>query len=105
METILVALISAGIPALTTLLVNHTSKKEQEKQAKRSNIMALISMDKINVLEGKLPINAFAIHQQYDEYKALGGNSFIADVVSDYDEWLDHLASKPKTNRKNKVKE
>ena len=93
METILVALISAGIPALTTLLVNHTSKKKQEKQAKRSNIMALISMDKINVLEGKLPINAFAIHQQYDEYKALGGNSFIADVVSDYDEWLGTLSS------------
>lgn len=81
---------------MVTLLTNYTSKKETKKQAKRSNILSLITMDKVNWQEGKLPVNQVLVHDLYDEYKSLGGNSFIVDVMDDYDDWLKENEKKSK---------
>lgn len=89
--SILTALIVSGLPAVVTLITSSNNKKEADKQAKRSNILSLINMDKMNVLEGKLPQNSVLIHEQFDIYKSMGGNSFIMDTVDDYDEWVKKL--------------
>lgn len=81
---------------MVTLLTSHTSKKESQKQAKRSNILSLITMDKVNWQEGKFPVNQVLVHDLYDEYKSLGGNSFVVDVMDDYDDWLKEIEKKSK---------
>lgn len=88
MVAIITALITAGIPACVTLWTARNTKKEAEKQSKRASILSLITMDKVNWQEGKPPVNQVSVHRLFDEYVAMGGNSFIIDVMDDYDDWV-----------------
>ncbi len=85
---IITSLITAGIPACVTLWTANSTKKDTEKQSKRASILSLITMDKVNWQEGKPPVNQVTVHRLFDEYVALGGNSFIVDVMDDYDDWV-----------------
>lgn len=100
MTTIITALITAGIPACVTLWTARNTRKDTEKQSKRASILSLITMDKVNWQEGKLPVNQVTVHQLYDEYVALGGNSFIVDVVEDYDDWNKAIEKEAKEHKK-----
>lgn len=102
-DAIIIALISAGIPACVTLWTSRKTKVDAEKQSKRASILALITMDKVNWQEGKPPVNQVSIHRLFDEYVALGGNSFIVDVMDDYDEWVKTI-EKIVSSRKNRTK-
>lgn len=101
--TIITSLITAGIPACVTLWTSRKTKVDAEKQSKRASILALITMDKVNWQEGKPPVNQVSIHRLFDEYIALGGNSFIVDVMDDYDGWIKSVEKTTK-KRKNRTK-
>lgn len=96
MENIIIALISAGIPALVTLRSTKAIKSQANKHSSRQSILQLILEDKVSVMEGKLPDNHQAILDEYDEYSANGGNSYVHRKVEDYEKWYDNITKEVK---------
>ncbi len=91
---IIVALVTVSIPAMVTLLSGRKTRRQANKHNTRSNIMQLIIEDHVRIMEDKLPENKQRIHEEYDEYIACGGNSYIHDKVKEYDEWHKTLTKK-----------
>lgn len=104
MESILVALITALLPALVTLATSAANRKREEKHAARSSILQLILEDKVAVMEGKKPENHIAILEEFDNYRNAGGNSYIHEKVDDYEDWLASLTVAKKGAKKNEKK-
>ena len=96
MEAVVVALITAGIPAIVTLWTSHNTKKYSEKHAAKSSILQMILEDKMAVMEGKLPENHQAILEEFDAYTANGGNSYLHQKVNDYEEWYKDITKTTK---------
>lgn len=91
MENIIIALITAGIPALITLITNHQTKKDNRMHSARQSILQLIMEDNIKVAQGKIPENYQAICSEFDSYTKNGGNSYIHEKVEDYFNWYKEL--------------
>lgn len=91
MENVLIALITAGIPAFVTLHSTKAIKSQANKHSARQSILQLILEDKMLVMEGKLPENHNAILEEFDEYTANGGNSYVHKKVDEYIKWYDNL--------------
>lgn len=91
---IIVTAITVCIPATVTLLSGMRTRRQANKHNTRSNIMQLIIEDHVRIMENKLPENKQRIHQEYDEYVACGGNSYIHDKVEEYDAWYETLTKK-----------
>ena len=96
MEAVVVALITAGIPAIVTLWTSHNTKKSSEKHAAKSSILQMILEDKMAVMEGKLPENHQNILSEFDEYVTNGGNSYLHQKVNDYEEWYKDITKTTK---------
>ena len=88
---IIVTAITIGIPATVTLLSGKKTRVQANKHNTRSNIMQLIIEDHVRNMENKLPENKQKIHEEYDEYIACGGNSYIHAKVKEYDDWYKSL--------------
>ena len=88
---IIVTVITICVPATVTLLSGKKTRTQANKHNTRSNIMQLILEDKFSVLDGGIPENKQKIHEEYDEYIACGGNSYIHDKVKEYDDWYKTL--------------
>jgi hypothetical protein len=93
MEAVIIALITAGIPAITTLITSHQSKKRVRMNTTRTNILQLITIDKINVLEGGKAENYQAILEAYDDYTKNGGNSYCKQKVEEYKKWYNGVTA------------
>ncbi len=91
---IIVAAITVCVPALVTILTTKSVKKQNNKHNTRSNIMQLIIEDHVRVAEKRLPENSQAIHEEYDEYIASGGNSWIHKKVEEYDKMINNYEKK-----------
>ncbi len=91
---IAVTAITICVPATVTLLSGKKTRKQANKHNTRSNIMQLIIENHVRVMENKLAKNNKQIHEEYDEYVACGGNSYIHDKVGEYDEWHKTLTKK-----------
>lgn len=96
---IIVTLITVCIPAVVTLVSSKSLRKQANKHNSRDNIMQLILEDHVRWMEGEFPENRQLIHEQFDEYRASGGNSYILDKVSEYEDWYESL-NKPKNKKK-----
>lgn len=88
---IIVAAITVCVPALVTILTTKSVKTQNNKHNTRSNIMQLIIEDHVRVGEKRLPENRQAIHEEYDEYIASGGNSYIHKKVEEYEIWFQEV--------------
>ena len=92
---IIVTSITVCVPALVTILTTKSVKAQNNKHNTRSNIMQLIMEDKLAVMvEHKLPENYQAIHEEYDEYIASGGNSWVHKKVEEYDKMIANYEKK-----------
>lgn len=100
MESILSTIITGIITILTVLIKSHYERKNNDMHFSRSNILQLILEDKFNYSEGKLPENRESIQEEYDQYQANGGNSYIHDKVDEYLEWYTNVEKEFK-KRKN----
>lgn len=89
--TVITALITAGIPALVTLVTTISVKRQANKHSSRQSILQLILEDKVAVMEGKLPENRQAILDEYDEYLNCGGNSYVHKKVEEYESWYQSI--------------
>lgn len=96
MEQILIATITATVPALVTLITNRQLKRTNDMHSARQSILQLIVEDHIRVSEGNLPENYKAICTEYDDYKKNGGNSYITSKVERYFKWYEDTTNKIK---------
>lgn len=91
MENIIVAAITVLVPSITTLITSKSIKRQANKHSARQSIMQLILEDHVRAHENKLPENRQNILNEYDEYIASGGNSYIRSKVEEYEEWYKSL--------------
>ena len=87
-EAVVVALITAGIPTITTTVTAICQGRVTRKNAAKQSILQMILEDHIAVQEGHLPTNYQNILHEFDIYAKNGGNSYVADKVSEYKKWF-----------------
>lgn len=89
-EGIIIALISAAIPTITTAIVGYIQARTAMRNSAKSDILQMIVEDHLAWHEKHLPTNYQNILMAYDRYHKAGGDSYITDKVEDYKKW--HLA-------------
>lgn len=87
-ESVLIALISAGLPTIATTITALLQRRSSEKHAAKQSIMQMILEDHVAVSEGHLPTNYQNILHEYDIYHKNGGNSYLTKKVKDYEAWF-----------------
>lgn len=90
-ESVLIALITAGIPAVVTLITAILQHRVGARNAAKQSILQMISEDQIAVLYDDMPTNYQNILHEYDIYHRNGGNSYITSKVENYKEWFDKM--------------
>lgn len=87
-EAVLIALISAGLPILTTIITTAIRGRASVKHSAKQSILQMILEDHIAHAEGHLPTNYQNILHEYDIYHKNGGNSYITEKVENYKTWF-----------------
>lgn len=88
MEGILIALITAAIPAVTSLISGIMTRRANEKHAAKQSILQMILEDRMAVQEGRLPTNYQNVLHEFDVYTADNGNSYVHEKVDEYKLWF-----------------
>lgn len=92
MEAIIIALITAGIPAIVTLITSSKQNKLSKRHSAKQSILQMMMEDVIAVeVLHKLPINYKNIHYEYDIYHKNGGNSDMDIKLEEYEEWYSKI--------------
>ena len=91
-EAIVVSLITAGIPAIVTLITSHRHVKLSNVHSAKQSILQMQMEDIIAVeVLRKPPVNYTNIHYEYDNYKRNGGNSDIDIKMGEYEKWYKNI--------------
>ena len=91
-EAIVVSLITAGIPAIVTLITSQRHVKISNRHSAKQSILQMQMEDIIAVeVLHKPPVNYTNIHYEYDNYKRNGRNSDIDIKMGDYEEWYRNI--------------
>ena len=91
MENIIMALITACVPASVTLILGLNNKKLNQQHAAKQSILQMILEDRVRVSSGGLPENYQAILHEFDIYTQNSGNSYVHRKVDEYIEWYEGL--------------
>ena len=91
MENIIMALITACVPASVTLILGLNNKKLNQQHSAKQSILQMILEDRVRVSGGGLPENYQAILHEFDIYTKNGGNSYVHNKVDEYVEWYKGL--------------
>lgn len=92
---IITALVTAGIPAVVTLVTSNKAKKMSKMHSAKQSILQMQMEDVVAVeILHKLPCNYTNIHYEYDIYHKNGGNSDIDKKMAEYEEWYKNLNNK-----------
>ena len=94
MKEIIMALITIGIPSLTTIITSLIAKRDNCMHNAKQSILQLIVEDKIRVIEGGIPENKQNILKEFDEYSKRGGNSYVHEKVENYTKWYSTVLKK-----------
>lgn len=86
-EAIIVALITAGLPTVATVISASLSHRNNARHAAKQSIFQMILEDHVSVQEGHLPANYQNILSEYDIYHKNGGNSYVTEKVQRYKDW------------------
>lgn len=90
-DAVIIALITAGFPTLTTAITAVCQSRAAKKNAAKDSILQMIMEDHLAVLEDGLPTNYQNILHEYDIYSKNGGNSYVHDKIEDYKKWFKHV--------------
>lgn len=100
-DAVLIALISAGVPTLTTAVTAILQRRISNMHDARHSILQLIMEDHLAVHEGHLPTNYQNILHEFDIYKKNGGNSYVESKISEYKQWfIDQEKKHENSNKK-----
>lgn len=87
-DSIIIALITAGFPTLTTAITAACQARATKKNAAKQSILQMIMEDHMAVQENKLPTNYQNILHEFDIYKKNGGNSYVEEKITEYKKWF-----------------
>lgn len=91
-EAVLIALISAGLPTLVTIIANVLATvfrgRASARHSAKQSILQMIMEDHLAVSEGRLPTNYQNVVHEYDVYHSKGGDTYITDKVQEYKMWF-----------------
>lgn len=87
-EAIIIALITAGFPTLTTAITAICQSRTAKKNDAKNSILQMILEDHVANQEGHLPTNYQNILHEFDIYAKNGGNSYIHDKIEEYKKWF-----------------
>lgn len=90
-EAVIIALITAGFPVITTAITAICQSRAAKKNAAKDSILQMIMEDHLAALEDGLPTNYQNILHEYDVYSKNGGNSYVHEKVENYQKWFKHL--------------
>jgi hypothetical protein len=90
-DAVIIALITAGFPTLTTAITAICQSRAAKKNAAKDSILQMIMEDHLAVLEDGLPTNYQNILHEFDIYSKNGGNSYVHDKIEDYKKWFKHV--------------
>ena len=93
-KEIIIALITMGIPSITTIITSLIAKRDNYVHNAKQSILQLIVEDKIRVMEGGIPENKQNILKEFDEYDKRGGNSYVHEKVESYKKWYSSIIKK-----------
>ena len=100
-KEIVIALITMGIPSITTIITSLIAKRDNYMHNAKQSILQLIVEDKIRVMEGGIPENKQNILKEFDEYSKRGGNSYVHEKVESYKKWYSTIVKKESKNEGN----
>lgn len=100
-KEIIIALITMGIPSITTIITSLIAKRDNYIHNAKQSILQLIVEDKIRVMEGGIPENKQNILKEFDEYDKRGGNSYVHEKVESYKKWYSTIVKKESKNEGN----
>ena len=100
-KEIVIALITMGIPSITTIITSLIAKRDNYMHNAKQSILQLIVEDKIRVMEGGIPENKQNILKEFDEYSKRGGNSYVHEKVESYKKWYSTIVKKESNNEGN----
>lgn len=101
LEAALIAAISAGIPAIVTLITFFYQNRASKKHSAKQSILQMIMEDYVLYETMKnFPTNYGRIHDEYDIYHKNGGNGEVTKKVSEYDRWFGEVEAKLKERSK-----
>lgn len=86
-EAVVIALITAGFPTVTTAVTAICQARTTRRNAAKDAILQMILEDHMANQEGHLPTNYQNILHEYDIYKKNGGNSYVAEKIERYKKW------------------
>lgn len=90
-ESVLIALISAGLPTLATIVTTIFRGRASAKHSAKQSILQMIMEDHLAVAEKRLPTNYQNILQEYDIYHSKGGDTYVTEKVNEYKKWFTAL--------------
>lgn len=90
-DAVIIALITAGFPVLTTAITAICQSRAAKKNAAKDSILQMIMEDHLAVLEDGLPTNYQNILHEFDIYSKNGGNSYVHEKIDDYKKWFKHV--------------
>lgn len=108
-SAIIIALISAGIPSVATIVTAIIGEARGRGRAKEARELAERSAAKQSILQmiledqfawenlHKLPTNFENIHHEWDVYSANHGNSYVHKKVAEYDNWFTEVENSLKS--------
>ena len=87
-DGIIIALISAGIPAIVTIVTTLYQNREHRRNAAKQSILQMIMEDKMAwVIDKEFPTNYGRVCDEYVVYHNNGGNGEVTKKVEEYKEW------------------
>lgn len=90
-EAVIIALISAGLPTLATIVTTIFRGRASAKHSAKQSILQMIMEDHLAVAEKRLPTNYQNILQEYDIYHSNGGDTYVTEKVNEYKQWFTAL--------------
>lgn len=87
-ESVLIALISAGLPTIATIVTTVFRGRASAKHSAKQSILQMIMEDHLAVAEKRLPTNYQNILQEYDVYHSKGGDTYVTEKVNEYKQWF-----------------
>lgn len=87
-EAVIIALITAGFPTITTAITAVIQSRTAKKNDAKNAILQMIMEDHMANQENHLPTNYQNVLHEFDIYAKNGGNSYVADKVSEYKKWF-----------------
>lgn len=89
MTEIIVALISAGIPACITLVTALIQFRAARQNSAKQSILQMILEDKIAwIFDREFPTNYGRICDEFKVYEKAGGNGEVKKKVDEYKRWF-----------------